>query len=216
MKSVITEKAIFSKPMTAIILAGGKSQRMSENKALLPVSGQPLIAKLGKTLEILFQEIIISAQSTELFTFLPYPVVLDLEPDQGPLMGILSGLKASTNPVNFVIACDIPEIDFSFLKQMASFVSDYEIVVPVTGKEKYEPLFAFYNKGVVHRIESLLKREIRKIIELYPLSTVKTIPLNDSTWFYNLNNREDYIRYLENKPANPYPSAIKTKPRTNN
>lgn len=170
---------------------------MKENKALMPIQGVPLIQRISQNLENYFQEIIISAQSMELFDFLPYQVVVDEQPDQGPLMGILCGLEASANPINFVIACDIPEINIPFLHRMMAYTNQYEIVVPVSGEDKYEPLFAFYNKSVIHRIKNLLKQQIRQINKLFPLAQVKYIPLENTGWYYNLNSSEDYRRYVK-------------------
>jgi molybdopterin-guanine dinucleotide biosynthesis protein A len=185
--------------MSAIILAGGKSARMKENKAFLPIQGVPLIQRIGRNLEHHFQKIIISAQSVELFDFLPYRVVVDEQPDQGPLMGVLCGLEASSNPINFVIACDIPEIDIPFLHRMMAYTNQFEIVVPMTGENKYEPLFAFYNKSVIPRIKNLLKQQTRQINKLFLRAQVKYIPLENTGWYYNLNSSEDYRRYVKNK-----------------
>ena len=183
--------------MSAIILAGGKSARMKENKALLPIQGVPLIQKIGRNLEHHFQEIIVSAQSSELFDFLPYRVVKDEQPGQGPLMGVLCGLEASSNPINFVIACDIPEIDVPFLDRMMGYTNQYEIVVPLSGENKYEPLFFFFFKSVISRIKDLLKQQIRQINKLFPLTKTKYIPLENTGWYYNLNSSEDYRRYIQ-------------------
>jgi len=185
--------------MTAVILAGGKSRRMKGHKALLPVSGLRLIEKVARNIEDYFQEILISAHSKELFDSLPYRVVIDNQRDQGPLMGILSGLQACATPVNFVIACDIPEIDTSFFQQMITYTGEYEIVVPVTGENKFEPLFAFYNKNLIPRIEDLLNHQTRQIIKLFPMARVKYIPMADNGWLYNLNTESDYRDYLKNK-----------------
>jgi len=168
---------------------------MKENKALLPIQGVPLIQRISQNLEKHFQEIIISAQAAELFDFLPYRVVVDEQPEQGPLMGILCGLEASANPINFVIACDIPEINIPFLQRMMAYTNQYEIVVPVSGEDKYEPLFAFYNKSLIPRIKDLLK-QTRKINKLFPLTKTKYIPLENTGWYYNLNSSDDYRRYV--------------------
>ena len=126
-----------------------------------------------------------------------YRTAVDEEPGQGPLMGILTGLRVSNRPVNFVMACDIPEIDLSFIQHMTTFTPGYDIVVPVTGQEKYEPLFAFYHRRVIPKIRELLNRQVRKTIELFTLCRVKYIPLGKNNWFYNLNTAADYERYLK-------------------
>lgn len=198
---------------SAVILAGGKSARMgkTEDKALLRVSGIRLIEKITRDLEPHFREIIISAnrETISTYNFLPYQTVVDKELNQGPLMGILTGLEASNHPVNFVMACDIPEIDFTFIQEMMTFTAQYDIVVPVTGKDKYEPLFAFYHRRLIPKIEDLLDRRIRKIIELFSLCRVKYIPLEKNNWFYNLNTLTDYEKYMAQVKAKvkPHPSS---------
>ncbi|MGE5344129.1 MAG: molybdenum cofactor guanylyltransferase [Candidatus Omnitrophota bacterium] len=182
---------------SAIILAGGRSSRMKADKSLLSVSGTPLIQVVAQNIQPYFQEIIISAKSREPFAFLPYRVAVDQQPGQGPLMGILCGLEASLTSVNFVIACDIPQIDGDFLRHMMSFANEYEIVVPVSGTDHYEPILAFYNKILVGRINELLHRNRRKIIELFPLAKVKYVPFEKETWYYNLNTLEDYENYVQ-------------------
>ena len=183
--------------MTAVILAGGRSRRMKGHKALLPVSGVRLIEKVVRNIEDHFQEILISAHSKELFDFLPYPVVIDKQPDKGPLVGILSGLQASATPVNFVIACDIPDIEISFLRKMMTYTGEYEIVVPVTGDNKLEPLFAFYDKNLIPRIQDMLNHKTRQVIKLFSMARVKYIPLAHNGWLHNLNTENDYQDYLK-------------------
>ncbi len=185
----------------AIVLAGGKSTRMkkTEDKALLNVAGTKLIEKITQTLEPHFKQIVISTNTETIsnYNFLPYQTAVDKKSGQGPLMGLLTGLRASNHPVNFVIACDIPEIHLPFIQNMMTFTNGCDIVVPVTGKEKYEPLFAFYHHRVIPKIETLLNRQVRKTIELFPLCRVKYIPLPKNNWFYNLNTINDYEKYVK-------------------
>ncbi len=182
---------------SAIILAGGKSTRMEKNKALLTISGFTLIERVVRNLEPYFGEILISAQNPALFDFLPYKIITDEQPGQGPVMGILSGLRASANEVNFVTGCDIPDIDVSFLERMIAYTSGYDVVVPVSGEDKYEPLFAFYNKSVIRCIDQLLARGHRKIIKLFPMCRTKYISFENSGWYRNLNTMADYRAYVE-------------------
>ncbi|MCU0287697.1 MAG: molybdenum cofactor guanylyltransferase [Acidobacteria bacterium] len=190
------------KPMGAIILAGGKSKRMEEDKSLLMVSGFRLIEKIARDISPFFAEIIISSnqEAVNRYSFLPYRKVVDEIQDQGPLQGISNGLQAASFPLNFVIACDIPEINISFLHKMMLYTDDYDIVVPVTNGNKMEPLFAFYHNRLVPLIEGLLQRGIKKVIELFPLCRVKYLPL-EGDWYYNLNTSEDYQSYLNARGA---------------
>lgn len=183
--------------ISAIILAGGKSSRMKGHKALLPICGLTLIEKIASNLEPFFAEILIGTQSPELFRFLPYRVVVDEKPNTGPLMGILSCLRVSGNEINFVTACDIPEINLSFLKKLINYVRDFDMVIPYSGKNKFEPLFAMYRKTCVPKIEELLNQNSRKISGLFNRCRTKYLPMGDTKWFYNLNSLENYRKYLK-------------------
>jgi molybdopterin-guanine dinucleotide biosynthesis protein A len=186
--------------LSAIILAGGKSKRMNGNKALLPISGEcTLIEKLAGEIAPYFKEILVIAQSHESFDFLPYRIIVDEEPNIGPLMGILTGLRASNSEVNFVVACDIPEVNITFLKKMISHTDKYSIVVPVSENNNFEPLFAFYNKNLIPKIEDLLKQNQRKVRFIFPECQTKYIPMEDNDWYHNLNTIENYHDYLKIK-----------------
>ncbi len=174
-------------------------RQTKEEKAFLPVSGTPLIEKITGQLEPLFNEILISVSNPAPFSHFPFRLVVDGCPNQGPLLGILGGLRESGAGGNFVMACDIPEIHKPFLREMAQRFTggDYDIVVPVTGKDKYEPLFAFYHRRIIPLIESLLDKGIRKIIELFFLCRVAYIPLENAPWYRNLNTGTDYREYVD-------------------
>jgi molybdopterin-guanine dinucleotide biosynthesis protein A len=203
---MINEEQIISmKNMSAILLAGGKSSRMKEEKCMLSVAGIPLIKKIASQLDTYFDEIIISTNTLtrEQLSFLPYRTAVDKQPHQGPMMGVLGGLELSNHPVNFVIACDIPEIDFNFVSQMAAYTRQYEIVVPVSGQNLYEPLFAFYNQSLIPRIKNLLENDIRKIIRLFDLAKTIYIPFQNDGWYHNLNTKDDYHRFLKKNNTKP-------------
>ena len=182
--------------MSAIVLAGGQSRRMKQDKALLPLNGKSLVESVASQLEPYFADIIVSAREGQALDFLPYRIAVDRSSGQGPLMGILSGLEASRTPYNFVIACDIPQIDIRFLESMLEHVRGHDVVVPVSGDSKYEPLFAFYQKRLIPHIQDLLSKGIRQIIKLYPLAeSVKYVPMPGGNWYFNLNTLEDFNNY---------------------
>jgi len=181
----------------AIILAGGQSRRMRRDKALLPIGGQTLIERLTGQLAGHFAEILISTQDPALFDFLPFRVVVDEGKGAGPIMGLLSGLKAASYPVNFVIGGDIPDIDLTFISELAARAAGSDIVVPVISPGKYEPLFAFYHKNVISHIEDLLRQGEKQIIKLFALCRTTYVPFRNSGWYFNLNTPDDYRAYLE-------------------
>jgi molybdopterin-guanine dinucleotide biosynthesis protein A len=183
---------------TAIVLAGGKSSRMGgEDKSLLPIDGQPMIAHIVDQLEGHFDEIIIGSNDPDKFKFLNKRVVPDIERDKGPLMGILSCLKASGNELNFITACDIPTMNTKLIHDMLQVAGDYEIVMPVSGETNYEPLYALYKKSIIPTIEQILLNNGRQIIELFNYSEVRLFAFEHSSWYENLNRKDDYLKFIQ-------------------
>jgi molybdopterin-guanine dinucleotide biosynthesis protein A len=188
---IIREKA------TAIILAGGKSSRMGEDKYLLPVNGKPLIQYIIDQLHGHFDEIIIGANEPERFAFTNLKVVPDNEREKGPLMGIYSCIQASSNDANFVTACDIPDMSIKLIKNMINLSVDFDIVMPVTCSDNHEPLYAVYRKSILPYADQILANNGRRIIELLNYSKVKLIDFKDQGWYQNLNIKADYSEFIK-------------------
>jgi len=129
---------------TAIILAGGRSSRMGQDKSLLSTNDIPLIGKIASQLEGHFPEIIVSANDMEKYRVFASAGIPDLEAGKGPLMGIYSALLCSEHEINFVVACDIPELDMQYIQDLIKEAKDHQIVVPVWSDGRLEPLFAVY------------------------------------------------------------------------
>lgn len=187
---------------TAVILAGGKSSRMGgEDKSLLPVNGKPLIQHIAEQLTDHFDEVIIGANDIEKYKFLQKRVIPDFEMGKGPLMGIYSCLMASSNEVNFITACDIPEMNLGIIKRMIDLSVEYDIVMPVSNKEKHEPLFAVYKKNVANKAGLILRSNGRKIVELLKYAKYRFVDFKSDSWYRNLNYKDDYNNFIERGEA---------------
>jgi len=174
----------------AVILAGGQSRRMGQDKSLLPVDGQPLIARIAQQLAPCFPEVLISSNDPGKYRFLGLPVIADEVPGQGPLMGILSSLKAAGRERVLMLACDIPVLDLAFIRELLRLSGDADIVMPVSPDGRREPLFAVYRKSVIPRAEAALAQGVRRIVELLPGLRTAHPPMPVG-WYHNLNTQED-------------------------
>lgn len=202
------------KPVTAIVLAGGRGRRMAADKAGLDVGGRTLLELVLDQVGPLFEEILISVSPGQRLPLEPGPafrVVEDETPGLGPLAGILAGLKAARNDACMVIACDIPEIDRALLEALARTTCGSEITVAVGPSGLYEPLFALYRKSVIPRIEALLASGERSILPLFDRCRTVIVQFDDPGRLRNLNTREDLASYLRtmggSKGARPHAPA---------
>jgi molybdopterin-guanine dinucleotide biosynthesis protein A len=183
---------------TAIIMAGGGSRRMGTDKSMLDIKGQPIIQRICQELTVCFEQILISSNEADKFTFLGFKVVPDKIKDQGPLMGIASALEASASELNFVIACDIPQIELRDVRRILSEAaqSNADIIIPVTNEGKYEPLFAVYRRSSLEAINKVLLSGGRKIRDVFDLCKVKEIKLKNC--LVNLNTMTEYEEFQKN------------------
>jgi molybdopterin-guanine dinucleotide biosynthesis protein A len=196
----------------AIILAGGNSRRMGTNKALMDsaiksrndraaedlscrglTAASTIISGLITTLKTYFSTVYISAKQQSDYKF-EIPVIADLAPDCGPLMGIYSSLRQSAKEKNFIIATDIPVIDLQCIQKLLFHASQYDIVVPANNGQ-LEPLYAIYSKCLSVKIKNLLEQGERKVAVLFDQCETKVIEI-EMPWYKNLNTREDYECYL--------------------
>lgn len=186
-----------ARPVTLIVLVGGTSRRMKHDKARLLVDNVPLIQKVLKQVEGFFDEVLLSVSKGQRLDFVSCPQVEDEVEGQGPLAGILSGLRAAVHDVCVVAACDIPDIDMAFVARMLKASKDCEIVVPSSAEGKFEPLLAVYKKSIIPKIESLLASSNRQVLALFDLCKTRVLKMDDSSWLRNLNTPEDYREYLQ-------------------
>jgi len=180
----------------AIVLAGGNSTRMGQDKRFLAFRGRPLIEHVCDQLRGLFPEILLAANDAPKLAFLGLPVVRDAMPGQGPLGGIASALAASHHDLNFIVACDIPFIDFMLVRRLMYAAADCDGVVPTTPEGHLEPLFAVYRKSLLPAIYDALDHGNRRIRDIFGKGRVCTIPLHQIPAPQNLNTIEDYRDFL--------------------
>lgn len=185
-------------PRTAIILTGGKSSRMGQPKALLPFDGEPLIVHTVRALRTCFSEIVVVAAPDQELPVLPAAVVYDEVAYQGPVGGILYGLRAASHEVCFVTSCDAPFLNFSLIRHLLALSDNYDVVVPFWD-ERLQPLHAVYHRSVAPLLQEQLERGELRPVFLYKKVRTYEVPAEDirrfdpeGLSFRNMNSPADY------------------------
>lgn len=190
---------------SAIILAGGKSTRMGFDKQLLRLRERSLIEGLIRRLGGSFDETIVVTNRPELYIGLADKITGDIIPDMGPLSGIHAGLSAASSEYSFVIACDMPQINTKYIDYMMELLNKNESMACITKFGDWiEPFNAFYSKALIEHIESFLMGGGKAVHRLLMNHNVEYIPEEvarsfspDWGMFFNLNTREDLLKYTE-------------------
>ena len=189
--------------MTSIILAGGKSSRLGRSKALQIIEGKSLIQRVVDRLAILSTEIIIVTAHGEAIpcsSAVRIKTVADIYSVKGSLVGIYSGLIASSSLRAVVVGCDMPFLSVGLLEYMTQICSTFDVVVPRI-KDKLEPLCAVYSKSCLVPIQELLEQNELMITKFFSVVKVKYVEEDEINSFdpehlsfFNINSQDDLER----------------------
>lgn len=185
--------------VTGVILAGGASQRMGQDKAHLPWGDRTLIEHIIDTLRPVTDEIIVVAKDAAPLSYLNARVVEDLVLGAHALGGLYTGLRLASHTACFACACDNPFLNPQLVSFLCGQLDGFDLVIPKTDRG-LQPLHAVYSRSALPTIEEqlylhrwnlqgLVSRLRAKVIE--PDVLQRFDPMCFS--FFNLNTPEDYV-----------------------
>lgn len=143
---------------------------MGEDKALIEVSGQTLVARLlGLVKSVCENSTLIGPRDRYSGLGLDVEIIEDVVEPCGPLGGILTGLRHSKHEYALILACDLPFMTDRFLRYLvgATMVEQPDIAVPVDGSGEYQPLCAVYSRACLPAIESSIAARQYKVSSFY-------------------------------------------------
>ena len=175
--------------ITAVILAGGKSTRMKQDKALVELNGKTLLNHQIDNLSPIFKEIIISANTNY---NCDYKIINDIEKDKGPIGGIYSILQNINTEKAFIIAVDMPYITEDIITKLIDNSNKFDITIPIINN-RIEPTCAIYSKECISVIKKQLTLNNYKLADF--IAKCKTNYTEFNTVFFkkfrNLNTPDD-------------------------
>lgn len=186
------------KEITAIILAGGKSSRMKEDKGLVYFNGKMLVEHVIQSIKKLTDHIIIITANVAYHQF-GYPCYEDAMKEKGPLGGIITGLVNSSTQKNLLIACDMPFLTERLLKELISSCG-YEDVLITEHLGKAEPLCSVYDRNCIMHLSRQLEQNHLKITHALEGLKTRVISFDKEEWFLgnefaNINSMGDFNKY---------------------
>ena len=187
-----------------IILSGGLSTRMGQDKSTKKISGKSLLEHvIVRSSDQVDKLIINSNKSNNIFKKLGMDTVIsDCIPGSlGPLIGVLSGLKwARKNSdyewlVSFPVDC--PFFPKNIVKRFSEESKNYKIVLAEC-VERLHPVFSLWrvSESLEGELESFLvngERKIDKFTKKYKTRVVKFSEVGYDP-FFNVNTMNDLIK----------------------
>ena len=189
--------------VTGVVLAGGRSSRYGENKALIKIEGVPLIERVLNTMGSVFHHVIIITNTPNEYAHLQFPMVEDIIKGLGPLGGIYTGLKAISDPKGFFVACDMPLLNPDLIRHMVAISDDFDVVVPKISW-KIEALHGLYAKRCLDSIEGLIHSGTYQIFRFFHEVRVRFVDeVEIRRWdpdlmsFFNINTPDELKRVTQ-------------------
>jgi molybdopterin-guanine dinucleotide biosynthesis protein A len=179
---------------TALILAGGESRRMGQDKAGLVLFEQTLLQRISDIVQPLFTDVIVSTRQTRDGCDLQQ--VIDDPAHAGPLAGLAAGLEQAKTPWVFAVACDMPFISAQLVEHLATFREGVDAVVPVVEGHP-QPMAAFYATRSLGDLREILagsgRHSLRELLDRLQVRYVDESEMRaaDLRSFFDLDTPED-------------------------
>lgn len=172
-------------PVTGVVVAGGRSRRMGQDKRQLKLWGADGPTLLEHTLALigpLCAELIVVLNDPEHWPQLPATVVGDVYPEGGALGGIYSGLLAAQHAHALVVAADMPLLNVALLRWMIAQPRRYDVLVPrlaeggqARNRLGVESLHAIYSRACLAPIAAQLEAGNPQVIGFFDQVRVELI-----------------------------------------
>ena len=215
---------------SCIILCGGRSRRMGQDKGLMVFKKKPLIIHLLETLQDIVDEITVVFRDNEQLNSYKKLInkylspnqhhapslrlAVDFEKDQGPLVGLITGLSLIKADGALVLPCDSPFVSQQFISNMFNFNEEYKpgednqktkchATIPTWPDGSVEPLHAYYHKDCIPFMEKQLKtgyKDVKSVLNTINVNYINVEVLDpERISFTNLNRPEDLTSFNSNK-----------------
>lgn len=191
---------------SAIILAGGFSNRFGQDKGLLLLAGKPLIRRIMHAIYGIVDETIIvvsskvQAENFAKVTGSNVRIVIDANDMQSPLIGALTGFERAYGEYSLLLPCDTPLVSRDILLLLLELRTNKNAVVPRWPNGYIEPLQAVYcTKPAVEAAKKTLnagKADMRSMVDgLQGVRYISTLVLRQLDpklrTFFNVNTLLD-------------------------
>lgn len=187
--------------ITGVILAGGRSTRMSgEDKGLQYLNDKPLWRHVADRLEGHVTNIAISAnRNIAIYQQSGYAVYKDTLVDfPGPLAGMLAVMQQSMDEWFLFCPCDVPFIPDCLVERLIGARQDAPVVWVHDG-ERDHPTIALIHKGSMNNIQDYLAAGERRVMMFMRQAGGHSVDFSDhKAAFINVNTTAD-LQLLQGK-----------------
>jgi molybdopterin-guanine dinucleotide biosynthesis protein A len=139
-----------------IVLAGGRSSRIGEDKSFLQYKGRSLVEWAIQVLSDLSVPIALVRNADQDFSSLDVSCWPDERPELGPLGGLYTGLRRSRARKLFVLPCDLPLMEPGLFPALDALLEVHQAVAPLDSSGRLHPLCGVYLRSCLSSVREML------------------------------------------------------------
>ena len=179
-----------------VILCGGKSSRMGEDKSLLPFSSSASLTQYQfDRLKPYFKNIYLSSKTNKFDFISDNELLLDENKDVfSPILALNTIFDKFQNQKIFIITVDTPFVSIESISKLIDESKDVDICVAQT--EKIHNLCGVFSSNISLAIKNMIENNIHKIGYLIKNNKFKILEFPNDSEFININNQNDYEKAL--------------------
>lgn len=182
-----------------VILCGGKSSRMGENKALLPFGQRTLLDFLIEKYQMIFERVYLCCKQehAQFYEGLGVSLLIEKSPIFSPMIGLQMALQnLSQSP--FIVSVDCPFLqEEHFLQIQEKFLQCDKDIVYAKTLYKSHFLIGIYTNKILPILGEKIQNKDYKMSNLIQMCHTESVLFDCEESFSNLNTKEDYTLALE-------------------
>jgi len=186
-------------PLTALILAGGQSSRMGQDKALIALQGVPLLSRICQIAQTCTPQVyIITPWPAKYQDIVPencqFISEVQFENASGSLVGFAQGLAQIKTDWVLLLACDLPWLRADILQtgiaQLPEIPEKAIAFLPRSPKG-WEPLCGFYRRRCLEELNQFIASGGRSFQLWLGQNSVQELTITDAQMLFNCNTPKD-------------------------
>jgi molybdenum cofactor guanylyltransferase len=183
--------------ISALILSGGQSSRMGEEKRLINYHGKTQEQYLFDLLSNYFSVVYVSINQNQT-TDLPYIQDLDL-PIKSPMVGIVSAFNHNPNVAWLVVACDMPFVDENTIEFLLKHRDSEKFATAFENLEEHfpEPLLTIYEPRIFPKLQEAINQGKKSPMKVLQNLDIELLQNFDNQWIVNINTIEERTKLLK-------------------
>ena len=194
--------AIARNTLSAMILSGGASSRMGQDKAWVCVDGVPLLQRTCAIAQACAQSVVVVTRWESHRAIAPVTCDVLLESEfaiagAGPLVAFAQAFPRISTEWVLLLACDLPALQAAIVQRwMTQWDGRAIALLPRTG-DRWEPLCGFYHRDCLPSLQACVAQGERSFQRWLASIAVQAIAMSDDAiapeqaMLFNCNTPQD-------------------------